>query len=440
MSEAQQPSLFIATPCYGGLMYDGYARSMDATLALCTRNNVTVHRWTSRNESLITRARNTAVHDFLKSPCSHLLFIDADISWPAELPLKMLQTGFPVVAVSYPKKALNWQSIKEAVWRGEDDVSAYQADHVINVRQREVKVENGCVEVLDAGTGFMLISRDAILQLLYAHPEWMYLSDASSSRFQPMFALFDCRIDDKDIADGVGRYLSEDYQFCREWQRVGGRVMLLLDDRLEHTGTFTFKGKLPFRATAPTEYSLPEQNIPQHARIMTGRYEWAADAFARHGKLGLIVNACSGPGYGMPILAAKTEAHVVNVDRSEECERTAKERGWEPFLRIDDIESEEFVEAFDDSELSRMTRGLCCIETVEHLKNPAAFLRTTAMNYSCAVFSVPCVPTKHVNEYHLHDFTYEGFLMVLEAAGWKVVEHAKHTSDVVIAFCVAGDK
>jgi hypothetical protein len=39
------------------------------------------------NESLITRARNALAHNFLKTDCSHLMFIDADIRFnPADIP------------------------------------------------------------------------------------------------------------------------------------------------------------------------------------------------------------------------------------------------------------------------------------------------------------------------------------------------------------------
>ena len=39
-----------------------------------------------------------------------------------------------------------------------------------------------------------------------------------------------------------GRYLSEDYTFCRRWQNMGGKVYVDPHVILDHVGTYTFKG------------------------------------------------------------------------------------------------------------------------------------------------------------------------------------------------------
>lgn len=414
-------SLFVATPMYGGMLYDCFARSMDALVAQATARGVIIHRWTARNESLITRARNMAVHDFLRSDATHLLFIDADITFPGDLALKMLDTGFPLVAASYPKKSINWEAVRQAALRGEKDLASYQADHVINVRTRTIEVENGCVEVLDAGTGFMLIERQVILDMQYAHPEWMYLSDSMQTRFQPMWSTFDCGIYDADIHGGPGRYLSEDYRFCREYQKMGGRVMLILDDRLEHTGTYTFKGKLPIRPTV-TEYSLPEENDPRVAAIMNGRYEWAAKRI----KGRKVANACAGPGYGLPILQS-SGAEVTNFDRSEECLKVAEQRGWTPFV-LGDVEGESF-QGFTT---------LVSIETIEHLRDPIGWLRALHGSVRELVLSCPVVPTKHENPHHLWDFSYQEVLNVTKALGWDITAHELVAGDTIILHATRG--
>ena len=38
------------------------------------------------------------------------------------------------------------------------------------------------------------------------------------------------------------RYLSEDYTFCRRWQKTGGEIWLDLSTRLNHCGSYTFEG------------------------------------------------------------------------------------------------------------------------------------------------------------------------------------------------------
>jgi len=63
-------------------------------------------------DALITRARNTIVTQFLDTPAAtHLLFIDADIGFSPEAALRLLRSGYPVVAGVYPAKTLNWAEI-----------------------------------------------------------------------------------------------------------------------------------------------------------------------------------------------------------------------------------------------------------------------------------------------------------------------------------------
>ena len=41
---------------------------------------------------------------------------------------------------------------------------------------------------------------------------------------------------------GNGRYLSEDYAFCRRWQSIGGQVFIDTRSSLEHQGLRTYSG------------------------------------------------------------------------------------------------------------------------------------------------------------------------------------------------------
>ena len=50
---------------------------------------------------------------------------------------------------------------------------------------------------------------------------------------------FDCIIDEKS-----NRYLSEDYAFCRLWQKIGGSVYADVVSGLNHHGTYVFRGNV----------------------------------------------------------------------------------------------------------------------------------------------------------------------------------------------------
>lgn len=72
-----------------------------------------------------------------------------------------------------------------------------------------------------------------------------------------------------------------------------------------------------------------------------------------------------------------------------------------------------------------------CFETLEHVKDPVFLARVIASTTRRAVaVSVPVVPTKHMNPYHLHDFTredippmFEGFRIADE---WPQPEELAH--------------
>lgn len=72
-----------------------------------------------------------------------------------------------------------------------------------------------------------------------------------------------------------------------------------------------------------------------------------------------------------------------------------------------------------------------CFETLEHVKDPARLAQVIAATTRRAIaVSVPVVPTKHVNPYHLHDFTtddippmFDGFRVADE---WPQPEELAH--------------
>jgi hypothetical protein len=99
----------------------------------------------------------------------------------------------------------------------------------------------GFVEVLDAATGFMCIKKEVFYKMMKAYPNLKYTSDQiiNTERFtsKNTYAFFDCIIDEKS-----NRYLSEDYAFCRMWQKIGGKIYADLLSPLTHWGNYAFKG------------------------------------------------------------------------------------------------------------------------------------------------------------------------------------------------------
>ena len=221
-------SVFFATPCYGGVVTDQFFLSMFKTSQEFVKNGIDFRLTTLRNESLVTRARNILVAMFLDSGASHLFFIDADIEFPPDAPLRMIAMNKDIIAAAYPKKALPIQY-------------ALNFKYTDPIKQT-LRIENGAIEVKDASTGFFCIKREVFERMMVEYPHLHYKNDSNidASLQKYCYAFFDTMIDDDE--NGDARYLSEDYTFCRLWQRLGGEIWLDPQTKLNHVGSYTFEG------------------------------------------------------------------------------------------------------------------------------------------------------------------------------------------------------
>ena len=233
--------LYIATPAYGCFVCNKYLSSLLMLRVVCARHGISTAVKLLGNESLITRARNVIVAEFLRSDCTHLLFIDADINFSAESVIGMLEADKDVICGIYSKKAYNWDKLTAPNRDSREPLSQVMLDFNINV-VRETPVEkNRFVRVLDGATGFMLIKKEVLVSMYEKFPELRCVNDVPSSREEiPAYvAIFETMIDTD------GRYLSEDYAFCRRYQSMGGSIWCDLDCVLGHIGTYSFNPSDP---------------------------------------------------------------------------------------------------------------------------------------------------------------------------------------------------
>ena len=242
--------MMIATPCYGGLIHEPYLRGLLSLATQVSSAGYPIHLATVVNESLITRARNELVKHFLMTDCTHLIFIDADIGFSPEDVLRLVSHNKDIVVGAYPLKGLRWSNLAELKDHTDPEtVRNTVTEYVVNfefsseenLKAGRLDVVDGLIEVKDAGTGFMCIKREVIEKMIEAMPELEYKKEArflmNDKDDGVRWAVFDGEIDKDD-----GRYLSEDYLFCRRWQRLGGKVWLDPEITLTHMGTYAFQG------------------------------------------------------------------------------------------------------------------------------------------------------------------------------------------------------
>src|SRR6056300_948863 len=79
--ELRKRKIMVATPMYGGQCAGIYTKSSTDLASLSLKYGVDCRFYYLFNESLITRARNYLADEFMRSDCTHLMFIDSDIGF-----------------------------------------------------------------------------------------------------------------------------------------------------------------------------------------------------------------------------------------------------------------------------------------------------------------------------------------------------------------------
>lgn len=242
--EQKRPSIMIATPMYGGMCTGTYVQGLLFTVAKMREVGVDVAWCQITNESLITRARNELVRVFLDSPHDYLMFIDADIGFDGESVLQLMAADKDVACGIYPKKEVNWDSVKRAADAGQQDIEDYAGSFVFNMIGGDDQETDGsgCIEVRHGGTGFMLIKRGVFDHLKPHVPTYRVSSfvDPETGEYQkPLTHEFFAT-----SIDASGALLSEDYHFCELVRKHGGEVWANPFIRLTHTGTYVYDGNI----------------------------------------------------------------------------------------------------------------------------------------------------------------------------------------------------
>jgi hypothetical protein len=255
--DLQKKSLFVATPMYGGMNHGLYMKACLDLQSLCMQYGVAIKFSFLFNESLITRARNYLADEFIhRSDCTHMLFLDSDISFNPRDVIALLALDKDVIGGPYPKKAIKWKAVKKAVEKNPDidaqTLEKVTGDYVFNpVKGTEKFTVTEPLEVLEIGTGYMMIKREVFKKMEDAYPMIRYKPDhvgqANFDGTRYIHAFFDTVIDTKDsiVGGGSDRYLSEDYMFCQMWRKIGGEIHLCPWMRTAHIGTYHFTGDMP---------------------------------------------------------------------------------------------------------------------------------------------------------------------------------------------------
>ncbi len=207
-------SLFIAIPAYDGKVSIKLAYTLAQLMPMALRSGVSVKLGHVSGCSIITMARNMLVDQFLKTECTDLLFIDADvIAEPDHILRLMAQSGDKdITAGAYPRRRKDKMFFMDLHYDDKGDL----------------EFEGSMMRINRVGTGFMLVRRH-VIEVLAAKAQ-KYLGQDGVGEVANVF----------EFTLKEGKFVGEDYAFCDAARDEGFKVWLDVEISLPHVGTEEF--------------------------------------------------------------------------------------------------------------------------------------------------------------------------------------------------------
>ena len=199
--------VFIATPTTG--MTAAYASSVFNSAQALERAGIPTELCLMEGNPDIGDARNELVGEFLKTDCTDLVFIDADLYWEAKDLVHLVQYDRDVVAGVYPTK--------------DSSESRFPARLIAGDQWTEA---DGLLEVEAVPGGFLRIKRH-VIEGLAKESDWFQPNGVNSQDKVPL--IFMSTFED-------GEKWGEDFTFCRKWRKAGGKIYINPEWRFQHYG------------------------------------------------------------------------------------------------------------------------------------------------------------------------------------------------------------
>ena len=202
--------VFIAIPTYSGSVRNECVVSLIGALSHLGGRAMGGQIQFLQGNGIIALARNVLVTQFLKSDCSHLMFIDDDVTFPPDGISKLIGHDVELVGGIYPLK---------------------QDEGGFAVRARAMLPAN-LFECNSIATGFMCIKRSLIERIIEATPERRFKESRTGEYHHDLFTA--------ERVNGV--FWGEDYRFCQLAAEHGAKVWCDPSIDMTHIGTKAYKG------------------------------------------------------------------------------------------------------------------------------------------------------------------------------------------------------
>lgn len=217
--------LLIASPSNDGRYHDTFMIGLFQAMGLLQQHGAKCDFIQEKYNADISLARSRLFDAFLRSTATHMLMIDSDMGWNIDAIIRLFTAKKDVVAIAGPKKSYPLR------------FAANHSDRAGNPLPLMMDMTYGCCEVTEVGAAFMLITRNCAEKVAKAYPELEFEGLTS----EPEHAVFMPLVMQR-------KYKSEDFAFCQRWVAIGGKVYIVPDVPLKHSGQHTFEGRLTDQA------------------------------------------------------------------------------------------------------------------------------------------------------------------------------------------------
>ena len=226
MNKEKKPSIFIAMPCYDSVKINTML-SIFQLIQQLGQSKIEVGINTMKSP-LIHQARNYLTSVFLTTEYTHLLFIDSDVEFGAEVGLRMLVADKDIITTPYRAKNSNLNT------------------HTYTVKFADPKVvpilPGGLVEIEAGPTGLMLIHRRVFEKIIKNRPDLKIKNSANQALKETdkshsfYYNFFDFAFED-------GYTYGEDVSFCKLARKEGFKLYANTESPTGHRGEYAWIGK-----------------------------------------------------------------------------------------------------------------------------------------------------------------------------------------------------
>ena len=170
----------------------------------------------------LIRARNALVAEFLKSECSDLLLVDADISWGPGAFIRLVSHDVAFVAAAYRMRTDEFEHYP-IIWPEKRRMCT------------DTKTGYPLVAAEGVPVGFCRLTRACVERLVDSLDGAYFVDPVLPQEKVPWLFEFE--------RHGIAR-MEEGFSLCKRWRNLGGEIWVDPTINLGHSGVKTFPGDL----------------------------------------------------------------------------------------------------------------------------------------------------------------------------------------------------